>query len=46
MLDQYVSVLEEYLGVGRTMFSFVDRWAENPPDAAMGKSLEEFLGEV
>lgn len=28
------------------MFSFVGRWAENPPAAAIGKSLEEYLGEV
>lgn len=46
LLEQYVSILEEFLGVKRTTFSFVERWAEKPPAPAMGKSLEEYLGEV
>lgn len=46
ILDDYVSVLESHLGVKRTMFSFVQRWAEKPPAPAMGKSLDEYLGEV
>ena len=46
MLDAYVSVLENYLGLRRTEFSFVERWSESPPVEAMGKSLSEFLGKV
>ena len=46
MLDAYVSVLEKYLGVSKTEFSFVERWSESPPVEAKGRSLSEFLGQV
>ena len=46
MLDAYVSVLENYLGLRRTEFSFVERWSESPPVEANGKSFSEFLGQV
>ena len=46
MMDGYVAVLEEHLGVKRTRFSFKDRWAEDSPPAAEGRSFEEYLNEV
>ena len=46
MVDDYVNVLESYLGVQRTTFSFVERWSQCPPEAAGGKPLKEFLSKV
>lgn len=46
MLDEFVSVLENYLGIKRTKFSFAERWSENPPAAAKGKPLQEYLKKV
>ncbi|KAL9123772.1 MAG: hypothetical protein Q9217_006833, partial [Psora testacea] len=43
MLDEFVSVLENYLEINRTVFSFTERWSENPPAAAEGKTLQEYL---
>ena len=46
MVDDYVNVLENYLGVKRTTFSFVERWSQCPPEEAGGKPLKEFLSKV
>lgn len=46
MLDEFVSVLENYLGIKRTVFSFTETWSENPPANAKGKSLQEYLSKV
>ena len=46
MVDDYVNILESYLGVNRTIFSFVERWSQCPPEAAEGKPLKEFLSKV
>ncbi|MCJ1461355.1 hypothetical protein MMC28_011737 [Mycoblastus sanguinarius] len=43
MVNDYVDVLESYLGVKRTTFSFVERWSQCPPEEAGGKPLKEFL---
>lgn len=43
MVDDYVDVLESYLGVKRITFSFVERWSQCPPEEAGGKPLKEFL---
>lgn len=46
MVDDYVHVLESYLDVKRTTFSFVERWSQCPPEEAGGKPLKEFLTKV
>lgn len=46
MVDDYVNVLESYLGVKRTTFSFVERWSQCPPEEAGEKPLKEFLSKV
>lgn len=46
MVNDYVNVLESYLGVKRTTFSFVERWSQCPPEEAGGKPLKEFLSKV
>ena len=46
MVDDYVNILENYLGVKRTTFSFVERWSQCPPEEAGGKPLKEFLSKV
>ncbi|KAL9100822.1 MAG: hypothetical protein Q9163_003852 [Psora crenata] len=43
MVDDYVNVLESYLGVKRTTFSFVELWSQCPPVEAGGKPLKVFL---
>lgn len=46
MLDEFVSILENLLGVKRTIFSFTESWSKNPPAAAEGKPLQEYLKKV
>jgi hypothetical protein len=46
MIDDLVGVLEEYLGVKKTEFSFEELWRENPPQAADGKGFVEYLDQV
>ncbi|KAI1084627.1 putative amidase [Whalleya microplaca] len=43
MVDEFVSILEKFLGTKRTEFSIAGRWAQCPPDKAEGKSLKEYL---
>ena len=46
MVDEYVVVLESYLGVERITFTLIERWSQCPPEEARGNSLEEFLFKV
>lgn len=46
MVDGYVDVLESYLGVKTTTFSFLERWSQCPPEEAGGKPLQQFLSKV
>ncbi|KAG9504818.1 hypothetical protein J7337_004796 [Fusarium musae] len=39
MTEEFVKILEEFLGVERTPFSFVAEWEKNPPQAAGGLPL-------
>ncbi|KAF5561880.1 amidase signature domain-containing protein [Fusarium napiforme] len=42
MTEEYVKILEDFLGVKRTPFSFVEEWEKNPPQAAGDLSLLEY----
>ena len=46
MVDEFVGVLERFLGIRKTTISLAERWNACPPEAAQGKSLREYLGEV
>lgn len=46
MVEEFVRVLENFLGVKRTEFSFADRWDKCPPAAAKGKPIKEYLARV
>ena len=46
MIDDLVAVLEKYLGVKKTDFSFEELWQEHPPQAADGKGFVEYLDQV
>lgn len=39
-------ILEDFLGVKKTTFSFAERWAAKPPLEAQGKSLAEYTVKV
>ncbi|EWG45026.1 hypothetical protein FVEG_15782 [Fusarium verticillioides 7600] len=39
LTEEFVKILEEFLGVERTPFSFVEQWEKNPPQAAGGLPL-------
>ncbi|KAL8980441.1 MAG: hypothetical protein Q9205_004468, partial [Flavoplaca limonia] len=43
LLENYICVLESHLKTPRTDFSLVERWAKCPPQAAGGKSLQDYL---
>lgn len=46
MVEEFIGVLESFLGTKRVEFSIADRWSQCPPDAAQGKSLKEYLPKV
>lgn len=46
MVDQFTSILENFLGTKRVEFSIAERWAQCPPKAAEGKPLKEYLAKL
>ncbi|KAK5652362.1 hypothetical protein OQA88_10554 [Cercophora sp. LCS_1] len=42
LIDNFVVILEEFLGVKKTNFTLAERWAADPPIEAQGKSLAEY----
>ncbi|KAK3946260.1 amidase 1 [Diplogelasinospora grovesii] len=42
LVDNFVNLLESFLQVKKTSFSFAERWAQNPPEEAKGRSLAEY----
>ena len=44
MVNEYVSVLEKFLGTEKTIFSLAERWPQCPPSEARGKGLDAYLG--
>jgi hypothetical protein len=46
IIDQFVQIMENFLGVKKTTFSLAGRWTENPPAEANGKSLDEYAYKV
>ena len=43
MVEEFVTILEDFLNVKRAEVSFADQWAQDPPSEAEGKSLQEYL---
>jgi hypothetical protein len=46
MVDEFVSVLEKFLGTKRLEFSIAERWAQCPPPEAGGKPLKQYVAKV
>ena len=46
MVEDFISVLEKFLGTKRTEFRIADRWEKCPPNEAEGKPLKEYLAKV
>ena len=46
LLNEFIKVLERYLGIERTVFSIRERWSSEPPKEALGQPLEEYLQDV
>jgi hypothetical protein len=46
MVDEFIHVLEEYLGVKKEEINIAERWKQCPPASANGKPLKEFLSKV
>lgn len=46
MTEEFISILEDFLGVKRTPFSMAEKWAESPPKEANGKPLMKYLEKV
>ena len=43
MVEEFVTILKDFLNVKKTEMSFTEQWAREPPSEAEGKSLEEYL---
>jgi hypothetical protein len=46
MIDAFTAILEDYLAVQSEKIDIKELWKANTPEAADGKSLEEFLSKV
>jgi hypothetical protein len=46
IIDAFTTVLEDYLAVQSEKIDIKELWKANTPEAAGGKSLEEFLSKV
>jgi hypothetical protein len=46
MIDAFTTILEDYLGVPSERIDIKELWKANTPEAAGGKSLEEFLSKA
>lgn len=46
MVDEFISVLEKFLGTTRVEFSIAERWIQCPPAEADGKPLKKYLAKV
>ena len=46
MVDSFVAVLEEFLGVKAIRFSLAERWRQCPPSEAGDRSIKEYLAQV
>ncbi|KAF4954898.1 hypothetical protein FGADI_5000 [Fusarium gaditjirri] len=45
LTEEFITILEDFLGVKRTPFSFVEEWEKNPPQEAGGLPLLDFRDE-
>jgi hypothetical protein len=46
MVDEFISVLEKFLGTKRVEFSIAERWTQCLPVEAEGKPLKQYLAKV
>ena len=46
MVDDFVGVLEDFLGTKKIEFSIAERWDKCPPAEAQGKPLKQYLAKV
>ncbi|GAP85663.2 putative amidase 1 [Rosellinia necatrix] len=46
IVESFISILENFLGVKKTEFSLADRWDNSPPPEAAGKPLAEYMNRV
>ena len=46
MVEAFIKVLEDFLGVKTTRFSLVERWNQRPPMEAQGRSIKDYLAKV
>jgi len=43
MVDEFITILEQYLGITKIELKLADVWAEDPPGEAKGMNLAEYL---
>lgn len=46
MVDEFIGILENFLGTKRVEISLAERWQQCPPPEANGKSLTTYLSKV
>jgi hypothetical protein len=46
MVDEFVGVLESFLGTKRVNISLAERWEQCPPSEVNGKPLKQYLSKV
>ena len=46
LTEEFIGILEDFLGVKRTPFSFAEEWEKNPPKKAGSVSLSKYTEKV
>lgn len=46
MVDEFITVLEGFLGTKRVEFSIAERWAQCPPPGLENQPLKKYLAKV
>lgn len=46
MVDEFVGVLEDFLGTKRVEISLAEKWEQCPPLEANGKPLKQYMSKV
>jgi len=46
LMDEFITALEEHLGIKRTKVYLADEWEKAPPPSASGQSLQKYMAKV
>lgn len=46
LMEEFVTVFEQYLNIKRTEVNLAKKWEEDPPPSAAGQTLQQYIAKV